>query len=62
MLRLISVSALAGLVAVAPASSQTVLPPNQQLMAASRDAVARTWRASATLRSAGDRRTAAIID
>ena len=32
MLRLISVSALAGLVAVAPASSQTVLPPNQQLL------------------------------
>lgn len=62
MLRLISVSALAGLVAVAPASSQTVLPPNQQLMDASRDAVARTWRTSETLRSVGDRRTAAIID
>jgi hypothetical protein len=32
MLRLICVSALAGLVAVAPASSQTVLPPNQQFL------------------------------
>ncbi len=32
MLRLICVSALAGLVAAAPASSQTVLPPNQQLL------------------------------
>ena len=32
MLRMICVSALAGLVTVAPASSQTVLPPNQQLL------------------------------
>ena len=32
MLRLICVSALAGLFAMAPASSQTVLPPNQQLL------------------------------
>lgn len=32
MLRLICASALAGLLAVAPASSQTVLPPNQQLL------------------------------
>ncbi len=32
MLRMICVSALAGLMAVVPASSQTVLPPNQQLL------------------------------